>query len=174
MRRGGGGGEGGRGERRRILASWKVFFSKAENLTTLLCASTKMVNCRMLMEMTVHMLLCLHSHYFPPVVLCLVLRPFLGYSLGDDFPVHRQFSPAHVIILHWYSVLQRSRESRHRLSIVVDVILHTGDSFFQSYCLLSGIVRSATTAITDLQGTIRKAIQCVVIKSNFIFLEIII
>lgn len=108
-----------------ILASWKVF-SKAENFTALLCASTEVVNCRMLMKMPVHMLSCLLSRFFS-VVLCLVLRPFLGYSLGDGFPVHTQFSAAHVISLHWYSVQQRSRESRHGLPIVANVILHTGD-----------------------------------------------
>lgn len=48
----------------KILASWKVFFSKAENVTSLLCASIRMVNCRVLMKMPVHMLSCLLSCFF--------------------------------------------------------------------------------------------------------------
>lgn len=59
----------------------EVFFSMAENCTTLLCTSTKMINSSMLIRMPLHMLSCLPSHFFP-VGLCLVLRPFPGYSLG--------------------------------------------------------------------------------------------
>lgn len=39
--------------------------------------------------------------------------------------------------------------------------------FFQLYCLLSGIVRSTTRGqLGNLQGTIGKAIQCMVIKKK--------
>lgn len=111
----------------KILASWKMFFFKAENFTTLLCASTKMVNCSVLMRMPVHLLSCSRSRFFS-VVLYLVRRPILCYSLGGWLSsTHNSFQLAHAISLRWYSVRQRFRESRHELSIVVNVILYTGN-----------------------------------------------
>lgn len=91
------------------------------------------------------------------------------------FHYAHNFQLAHIISPRWYSVWQRSRESKHELPIVMKVLFCTQETNFFSciiYCQELYVLR--LSAIIDLQGTIGKAIQYVVIKSNFIFIEIII
>ena len=65
--------------RRQSLNQWTTREDPtAKNFTTLLWASTNMVNCNMLMRLPGHSLL---SHFFP-IVLDLMLRLFLSCCLG--------------------------------------------------------------------------------------------
>lgn len=63
-----------------VPPSWKVLVQEAENSTTPVSAAANMVGCSMLMRMPVRLAPCLLSRFFP-VILYLVLRPFLCYSL---------------------------------------------------------------------------------------------